>query len=40
MLSKFPGYPNFMKVSHMDTGNPITTDETDEFGIDHTTGGA
>jgi len=25
----------------MDTGNPITTDETDEFGIDHTSlGGA
>ena len=36
MLSKFPGYANFMKVSHMDTGNAITADETDEFGIDHT----
>ena len=36
MLSTFPGYANFMKVSHMDTGNAITADETDEFGIDHT----
>ena len=40
MLSKFPGYANFMKVNHPDSGRPITADETDEFGIDHASLGA
>lgn len=40
MLGKFPGYANFMKVSHLDNGRAITTDETDEFGVDHASLGA
>jgi HD-like signal output (HDOD) protein len=35
MISQFPGYANFMKVSHLDTGRAITADEIDEFGMDH-----
>lgn len=40
MIGKFPGYANFMKVSHLDNGRAITSDELDEFGIDHPTLGA
>lgn len=40
MISQFPGYANFMKVSHLDTGRAITADEADEFGMDHASLGA
>ena len=40
MISRFPGYANFMKVSHLDTGRAITTDEIEEFGMDHANLGA
>jgi HD-like signal output (HDOD) protein len=40
MIGKFPGYPNFMKVSHLDNGRAITADEINEFGVDHASLGA
>lgn len=40
MLGKFPGYANFMKVSHLDNGRAITADEIEEFGVDHASLGA
>lgn len=40
MIGQFPGYANFMKVSHLDTGRPITADEVSEFGMDHASLGA
>ena len=40
MIAKFPGYANFMKVSHLDNGRAITADETTEFGVDHANLGA
>ena len=40
MISKFPGYVNFMKASHLDSGRAITADEIDEFGVDHASLGA
>ncbi|HVY04500.1 MAG TPA: HDOD domain-containing protein [Burkholderiales bacterium] len=40
MIAKFPGYANFMKMSHLDNGRPITSDEVDEFGMDHASLGA
>ena len=40
MIGQFPGYANFMKVSHLDTGRAITADEMAEFGMDHASLGA
>lgn len=40
MIRKYPGYANFMKVSHLDNGRAITADEIDEFGLDHASIGA